>query len=63
MIAVLVGVFCTPLTGCYKSVEKTVTQEVAVPVRTAKIECRDVQLYSYYRGRTDVNPIKIVPRI
>ncbi|MDO4587317.1 MAG: efflux RND transporter periplasmic adaptor subunit [Planctomycetia bacterium] len=54
------GLLC--FCGCY---EKPIMKSeiTAVPVRTAQVEMKDVQLFSYFNGQTEVNPVQIVPRI
>ena len=50
------------LTGCYQRVSTSPT-EPPVPVRVALVEQRDVQIWRYYTGNTEVGPIYIVPRV
>ncbi len=50
------------MTGCYQRVS-TSEAEPPVPVRVAQAELRDVQVWRYYTGNTEVGPINIVPRV
>ncbi len=56
------GFFPLFLGGCYQR-ESPSTVEPPVPVRVAIVEQRDVQIWRYYTGSTEVGPINIVPRV
>ena len=55
---------CGAVAGCYPKADTTTeTKEPPVTVKLAKVEVSNIQNYYITSGRTDVDPINIVPRV
>lgn len=59
---IIIGWSIVFTTGCYQKAAPPQVG-VVVPVRTTKVVKEDIQLFLYFTGKTQVEPIKIVPRI
>ena len=61
-LSAVISVLLTSV-GCYPKPETAAAVSRPVPVRTATVEKRDVQTFFLTTGRTDADPVKIVPRV